>query len=155
GGPRRGAVPRMEDPCSGSLPGAWAGVGREGGVLSAPSIGIRWRVYQGREAMADRQVGTVVALDADGARRKAYLTFGSGRTAPVGDRAARGFAIGFSLRCERWCDVRPGAHTSAAECAPYLLPDHGCGVCGVSHANPCPTCAATGFHADGCPERDA
>lgn len=119
------------------------------------AIGIRWHVYQVRDGAADKHVGTVVALDADGARRKAFLRFGSGRTAPVGDRPGRGFAIGFTLRCERWCEVIPGAHRGAADCAPYLLPDHTCGVCGVSHANPCPTCGASGFHLDGCPEIDA
>ena len=129
-------------------------VSREVCRVTGPAIGIRWRVYQVRSD-GSKEVGTVVALDAHSACRKAFLRFGSGRAPAVAGRPARGFAIGFTLRCERWCEVRPGAHRAAAECAPTLLPDRTCAVCGVSHANPCPTCGASGFHADGCPEIDA
>ena len=121
--------------------------------MTGIAIGIRWRVFRVRPDVTT-EVGTVVALDAAGARRKAFLFHGSGH-AKIPGRPAAGFAIGFNLRVKRWCDVRPGAHRAAAECAPYLLPDRTCGVCGVSHANPCPTCGASGFHADGCPEIDA
>lgn len=42
-------------------------------------------------------------------------------------------------------------HAQDAGCAGFIE-DGECRVCGVTHVEPCVTCAATGYHAPGCPE---
>jgi hypothetical protein len=50
--------------------------------------------------------------------------------------------------------VVPRQHTCDADCAPYLLADGECSVCGVWHNNECPECHGFGFHAPACPDND-
>ena len=45
-------------------------------------------------------------------------------------------------------------HEQDSDCAPYLV-DGQCTVCGVSHANWCPSCGGRGFHTPRCPDSDA
>ena len=46
-------------------------------------------------------------------------------------------------------------HKQDSDCTPYLDADDQCTVCGVSHANECPSCGGRGFHKPSCPDSDA